>query len=370
MAVADLRVFLNNHVADEQRLDTFSEIRVDQAIGMATEAEVHLDLAADESGNWADIEEDFAQPFSRVRVEAKIGKGDFVELVDGPIVAQRFELSATPNRSKLVLVVHDDSVLLNQDEGVELYEDLAPHEIAELLFEQYGLTPQVDSTPSPSGGLPRFIVRRGTAMQLLRELARRHGLFVYVRPSDTPGKSIGVFARPDLTPSDFPELLLMGQDRNVNSFNGRFDGLSPLPARADSIRITDKSILTSEATSSDLEPLGDTSVHEIVTPGQSMLARTREDESDLDAATTAAVDHSSWAYSAIAETAADIYPAVLSPHKVIRVAGPGGYLGGDYLISRVAHVIDDENYKQQVTLRRNARSSGGAGGGALPTGIF
>jgi hypothetical protein len=122
MPAAEYRVFLDNQSADESRLAGFSQVRVDQAIGMATEAELHMDICLDDKGNWSGIEEAFAQPFKRVRVEVKLGEEAFVPLVDGPIVAQRFELSALPDASKLILVVHDDSVLLNQVEEVAVFD--------------------------------------------------------------------------------------------------------------------------------------------------------------------------------------------------------------------------------------------------------
>lgn len=371
MPISEFRIYLDGSPADEDQLDRFSEIKVDQAIGMAAEAELQLDIGADDSGRWPHIEEDFAQPMNRIRVEVRAGNGDFSPLIDGSIVGQRFELSASPNESKIVLIVQDDSVLLNRDEQVQLFENMAPHEIAERLFRDHGLRAEVDSTPSSGGGPARFIVQRGTPMQLLRELARRHGMFVYVKPGDTAGDSIGVFQRPNLSWSDLPDLLLMGAERNVNSFSAHFDALRPLASRASNVRITDQEVLSSEATQSDLTAQGDEAVHNMVEPGATLLARTREDTVDLDAANTAAVNYSSWAYTANAEVVADVYGGILSPYKVIRITGAGGYLSGDYLISRVTHMISDEQYKQQFTLRRNARSAGSNGGGAgLPGGIF
>ena len=64
-----------------------------------------------------------------------------------------------------------------------------------------------------------------------------------------------------------------------------------------------------------------------------------------------------------------MYPAVLKPYTVIAIAGPGGYLGGEYLISRVSHVLNDDGYQEEVTLRRNDCSAGGGGGGLLG-GVF
>jgi hypothetical protein len=118
--------------------------------------------------------------------------------------------------------------------------------------------------------------------------------------------------------------------------------------------------------------LGDNAVHDFLSPlGKTLLARTREEQADLDAATQAAVNLSTWAYQAEAEVNVESYSAVLQPYQRLTVTGVGGYLSGDYLISRVVHLITDGGYRQQVTLRRNARSQGaGVAAAGLPGGIF
>jgi hypothetical protein len=363
MPAAEYRLFLDNEAATEDQLDRFGTIRIDQAIGMATEAELHVMLEADEEGNWDGMDEDFAQPFARVRIEVGIDDGEFVPLIDGPIVAQRFELSAAPTESEMILVVQDDSVLLNQEEEIALFEDMAAHEIAEQLFDDFGLEPDVEEVPDSGSALVRAVVQRGSAMQLLRELARRHGMFVYVRPGADAGTSVGVFRKPNLAPSELPELLLMGEDRNVEKFSAEFDALKPMKARADSVSITDKEPLTSETETATLTGLGDEASHVLVEPAPATrLARTREEQSDLDEATLAAVNLSSFAYSASAEVSAESYSGVLQPYLVIAVAGAGGVLSGNYLISRVTHTLEDSGYKQQINLRRNARSTGSTAG--------
>lgn len=371
MALASIRVYLNDMPASEEQVDLFREISVDQAIGVAAEAELKIDLSLDDQGLWSVIEEDFAQPFQRVRVEVKSGDGAFTPLIDGPVVAQRFELGAGPSQSALTLVVHDDSVLLNQTEQVNLYEDMAAHEIAEAVIAEAGLAAEVESVPAAGGAHTRYVVQRGTAMQLLRDLARRNGMFVYVKPGETPGRSACVFARPSLGRGDAEDLLLLGEHRNISAFSAQFDALQPLAARAGSVRISDKEELISEADVPGLDPLGAESVHDMLSPAAvSLLTRTREEQNDLDAATAAAVDLSSFAYTATAEIDANDYARALSPHRTISVAGPGGYLGGPYLISRVHHVISDAGYRQSVTLKRNARSGGSQAGTGLPGGVF
>lgn len=367
--VAETKIFLDNTAASDEQLDLFSEIRIDQAIGMATEAELEIDIGIDETGIWSQVEEAFVQPFARIRIEIKIREGDFVALIDGPIVGQRFDMSASPNSSRMTLVVQDDSVLMNQNEAVELFEDKSADEVARQLFQNAGLGAETDPVAIPATGLTRYLMQRGTAMQFLKELARRHGMFVYVEPDSSPGSSIGYFKRPDLSSSDYPELLLIGENRNINKFKSQFDALRPLTAAANSVDITDQSIINSETDSSDIDPQGDEAVHDLIDAGQVLLARTRELSDDLGAATAAAVNHSSWAYSASAEVIADSYDGVLLPHRVVTVAGVGGVFSGDWLVSQVTHSISDASYKQAFSLRRNARSAGGGGGG-LPGGVF
>jgi hypothetical protein len=371
MAHAEFRVYFDGTPATDAQLDLIHEIRVDQAIGMATEAELKIVLTADDTGAWSGMEESFTRPLARVRVETRIGDdGEFVALIDGPTVGQRFELGAGPGTSELTLVVQDDSVLLSREEKVALYEGMTADAIAQQLYSEAGLTAEVDSVPDAGSALTRYVVQRGTAMQLVRDLARSHGMFAYVKPGELPGVSTGVFKRPVLTPGDLPGLLLMGTDRNIEAFSGQFDALRPLTATAGSVSITDKKALSSSATAAALDPLGDEAVHTVVpTPSTALLARTREEMNDLDAATQAAVDLSSFAYSATAEVDAERYNTVLAPHQVIEVAGAGGYLSGNYLISRVTHQIQESTYKQKFTLRRNARSAGAGAATSSPGGI-
>ncbi len=360
MAVAELKMYFDNQPGKAWQLELFTEIRVDQAIGIAAEAELIMIMGTDKAGVWSGFDEPFTQAFQRIRIEVKVQNGAFSPLIDGLIVAQKYELDSAPNRSRLTLVVQDDSLLLSREEKVTLFENQSPDDIATQLFQDAGLNTDVQSVPLASDGTDRYVVQRGSAMQLLKELARRHSLFVYVKPDSTPGQSIGVFKPLALTQSSFPELLLMGEKRNINKFTAQFDALRPTQAVAAQVDINSREILSSTATQSTQDTQGDITAHEATDAATTLLSRIRETREDLDAATAATANHSSWAYSASTEVRADNYAAVLSPWQMITVAGAGQHLSGQWLISRVTHVINDEGYRQQLTLRRNARSDGSA----------
>jgi Phage tail baseplate hub (GPD) len=370
MPTAKMRLFLDNAPASEEQLAVFGAIRIDQGIGMATEAQIDVPAGTDDSGTWQYFEDAFVQPFARVRVEIAVAEGSFVPLIDGPVVAQRFQLEATPESSRITLVVHDDSVLLNRDETVVVFEDKSPSEIAEQIFADAGLDPRVDAVPAAGSALQRFAVQRGTAMQMLRRLARDNGMFVYVEPGESAGRSVGVFQRPLAQDDELPDLVLRGDQRNIGSFAAEFDALRPQSPQASSVLAGDRSVVNSQSPTAPGTPLGPEAVHGVLTPAITLLARTREEQADIDAATAGAADLSSWAWTAQGEVHADGYTGVLRPYRKLTVRGVGGHLSGDYLISRVAHEIRNAGYSQQFSLTRNARGAGAAAAGGLPGGVF
>jgi phage protein D len=368
MAISEFRLYFDNQPADAERIDRIDEIRVEQAIDMVTEAQIDIPIGVDEGGAWPDIEEGFLQPLARVRIEVKVGSGDFVALIDGPIVAQRFEMSGQPNQSRAVIVVHDDSALMNREDKVRLFQELAPEDIASQVFGEYGISPEVESSGIGSAPLERVTVQRGTDIQLLRMLARETGMVAYVKPDVTPGRSIGVFARLSITAGNLPELLLVGEERNTNRLALHFDSLAPVAATIDTLQVTDGQVLTAEFESSSEETLGDESAHDIASPPGILLSPVGGGQSDLDAAAQAAVNQSSWALFGEGEVTAEAYPAVLQPYEMVSVAGAGSILSGRYLVSEVRHQLRDESYRQSFSLRRNARSV--PAGGGLGAGIF
>jgi phage protein D len=356
--VAKYRLYVDNEPASVDQLAVVTSIKVEQAIGMAAAAEFTVNLATDDTGAWKGFDDAFAKPFARLRVEVKLDDGDYVALIDGPVVGERFELDAAPDASRLVIVVHDDSVLLDREEKVVVFKNKALDGLVGDLIEEPGLSSRISAQlPDAGSALDRWIVQRGTNMQLLRQLARRFGMFVYVEPGATPGKSVGVFEAPEAHDDSLPDLLLLGEERNIGTFSAEFDALRPLAPKAGAVQAIDKKQISGSADSADEPALGEEAAHTLVTPPVTLLAHTREEQSDVDAATAGVANMSAWAYSARGEVDNDLYPAVLRPYRKLHVRGVGPQLSGDYMVARVRHQIDDGGYRQRFSLSRNARSA-------------
>ena len=374
MADIEYRMFFNNKPATREQLDRVEEIIVEQEVDMAWEARVQIPICVDDKGNWEGQDEDFLASFARVRVEIKVGEQPFVPLIDGPIVGFDSPMSSGPGQSSITLIVQDDSVYLNREESISRFENLADHEIASQIFQgvEQIATTDIEKTPKPSGGLPPVVVQRGTEMQLLRFLARRQGLHVYVLPGDSPGQSIGCFKSFPTQTDGLPPLILLGTNRNIERFNPRNDAQSPSTVRASTVNIKDKTVITRTSRFGDLELLGDEQGFEDESQTATRVLPPYQGESvDLDRAVAAVASNSSYALEATGSVLDYSYLGVLQPYRVVSVLGANSRLSGNYLISKVTHTLTRSTYSQSFTVRRNARSAGaGSDLGDLAGSIF
>ena len=252
------RLFFNNNPATREQLDLVEEITIEQEIDMAWEARIQIPIATDDRGNWIGADAEIFREFTQVRVEIQIGDGAFVPLIDGPIVELSDRISSEPSQSMTTVIVQDDSVRLNREARVFLFENLLDHEIASQLFgevEQITAT-EIETTPAPGNNSPA-VVQRGTAMQLLRRLARRQGMHAYVLPGTEPGQSIGCF-KPFPTQTDgLPPLILLGTERNVSEFNPSNNAQSPARVTGFTLNVFDKTVTQRTSDFGSLDLLGE-----------------------------------------------------------------------------------------------------------------
>jgi len=67
MPQSEYRVYAGTTALTDDQLGLIGDIRVDQAIGMAAEAEVTFPVTTDDNGLWSVLEESWVQPFKRLR---------------------------------------------------------------------------------------------------------------------------------------------------------------------------------------------------------------------------------------------------------------------------------------------------------------
>ncbi len=355
------RLFFNNNPATREQLDRVEEITVEQEVDMAWEARIEIPIATDSQGNWTGEDEEFLREFTQVRIEIEIGDGAFVPLIDGSIVEVSDRLSSEPNQSIKTVIVQDDSIRLNREDRVFRFENLLDHEIASQLFREISqiATTEIENTPAPSRSFPSVVVQRGTAMQLLRSLARRQGMHAYVLPGTEPGKSIGCFKTFPTQPDSLPPLILLGAGRNVAEVNPSNNAQRPARVTASTLNIFDKTITQHTSYFGQLDLLGEeqTFAEEGNTATQILYPRDH-DGVDLDRAVTAEALRSSYSTEATGSVINDTYSGILTPYRIVSVCGANQRRTGNYLIHKVTHSLTRSFYSQNFTLQRNAQSSG------------
>jgi len=359
MASCEYRLFLDDEPATRDQLNLVDEIAVEQQIDMAWEARLRIPLCADRKGKWTGSDAAIASSFTRVRVEIRVGGDSFVPLMDGPVVGTDSQMSTQPGQSWITVIVQDDSVHLNRAEEVIPFEDRRDDEVAADLFGRFPeiASTEIEATPAPTADLPPVVVQRGTAIKILRQLARRQGMHAFVLPGQNPGESVGVFKRLPREPEGLPPLVLLGANRNVDSFNVANDAQRPAQVQGWALNITDKSVATATSQFRNLELLGDEAAFssEDKTAIQ-LLPPGADDSVDLNQRVQSAADRSSFGFSASGTVLPDCYPAVLFPYRVVSARGVDALLTGNYVIKRVSHRLTRSTYSQTFDLLRNARS--------------
>lgn len=353
MPEAAYRLYFGDRPATQEELDRIEEIVVEQEMDMVWEARIRLYLCLDDNGHWRHQSSEFAEPFSRVRVELKIGAGDFVPLIDGPVAGYDTALDSQPSRSSVSLVVRDDTVFMNREEDSEPpFENRTDDDIADEVFRRFS---QIADTrvQSPGVAAQPVTVRRGTPIWFLRELARIHDYHAYVLPGERPGSSIGCFLPDPPGPGDLPPLTLLGAERNLANVNVTENSESPTRTQARSLRISDQQIVSAESGVQDL-----TLMRPLASEQSALrqLAPQDVDREDPQARTRGQTRRDAYAYRLSAQVVPGCYAGVLTPYQKVSVHAGDLPFSGECLLIKVTHRITPSLYTQELEAKIDSAS--------------
>lgn len=366
------RLYIDDQPAERALLDQIEEVTVTQAVDKAWEARLLVIICTDAKGAWSGAAKPFEEAFTRVRVEVDAGDGTFTPLIDGPVVGIDQSMNSEPGRSTHTVVVQDDSITLNRRDGLQLYLFKLDHEIASAIYgaaEHISNTDIDDASKPGVDPFPWAEYYLGTEMQLLRKLAERQSMHAYVLPGTKPGESIGVFKPFPTQPDGLPPLVLLGQDRNIVSFEAKEDSLLPATVSSQSLSIADKGVAKAEFSSRDADLLGKAAAGAAIKEEAKRILVPKDAKTDPATVVKAFAEKSGYAFRATGTIATDCYRAALAPYRVVTIKGVGEKLGGHYRIKNVTHRLTRSVYSQSFGLLRNATSEGG-NDPTLPVGIF
>ena len=337
------------------------EIVVDATIDQASAVSLRLGLPQDSIGDWGALALDVFRPMVPLMVRLKVGPLLPDAIFSGYVTGQQAFYSDMPGGTYLRVTAMDATLRMNLQEKVQQWPGMPDSAIAAAIFGQYGVIPKVEPTAPVLMEPEGTTTQRGTDMRFLRALARRNGFECYIEPQPASGLEIGHFEPRSLV--GVPEAVIsvaMGEATNVSDFTVQHHMVRPTGAVAATLDVQTKAPMPAAALVSTQVPLGiEPNLTRIlpppvVRPSGTGLTQT----ADLQKASQAIADRSSWSLHASGRVGADV--GVLRPGGLVNVRGAGRLYNGSWFLTRVQHVIDPAGYSQTFEAQRNAVTMTGA----------
>lgn len=368
---AEFKVFYAGKAATKEQLDRIEEIVVEQEIDKAWEARIKIPVCIAEDGSWEGEDDAAYAEFARVRVEARIGEGEFVPLIEGSIWAQEPDYNAGPGLSAVTLIVHDDSKKLHRKTKSESYAGQDDGKVVRSIFSaaELGEGPDVDNPPAGPAG-HAVLNQPGTMMEMLRSIADRYGNYhAYVLPGATAGKSKGCFKKlPTKPDSGLPIAYLSGPDRNLSEFRIQRNSGRAAKVEGAHLDMSDKKVTTASAGPNDNQSPS----NEGATTGQADDLRLRRlqpgigDHTDLTEAVKGMAEESGYTLSAEGSVIPGVFSAILSPYKMLAVRLSNSRYSTGYVITKVVHTLGISQYSQSFNVIGNTVSIKNGAGPDVP----
>ena len=329
----------------QEELETLGQVVVEEALDEADAATVSAQLTADQSGEWTSLLDPLVEPRTPLVVQVSLGD-----------VAYRFEGLSTEaswhvdpaGASQLTVKAVDRTLELDLEEKVVAWPGNSDSSIAEAIFGEYGLSPEVEPTPAGPDPDVHVVLQRGTDLAFLRALAAKWGYAVYIEAQD--GRLVGHFHPVDPLADPQGELALgFGGTGAAIDVTATLAGAHVV--RATRVPALSDTPLTGESSGDD-EAQGARSLG-----GQTTILLSPVDVDGevepIDVA-QAIARRSAFGVRLTAEIETDASGILLRARQPVLVSGLGSSLAGQYLVERVRHDVTAERHRQQVTLVRNA----------------
>jgi phage protein D len=343
--------------ASPDLLEVIQEIEVEDHAQMADMVRIRLSTAVDGAGSgWTVLDDDLFARLTKIKIVVTVGSGPAETLIEAHVIEHQSELSNEPGESVVEVVAMDPTVLMNLEEKVRPWPNMADSDIAAVVFGEYGFDADVEATQPARPEVDHLSTQRGTDIQFLQYLAERNGYECYVEVAARDGRIEGHFHPPRLETKPQGVLSInMGEATNINSFKASYDMLGPTTVQVTGVDIESHSDQPAAVEEAALAELGRAAALEPDRPRRVLPSQTGLTLSgELQTYAQAVVDRSSWAITAEGELNTVAYGGLLRAKRPVLVRGAGRQFSGLYYVERVLHTLTADTYVQRFALKRNA----------------
>ncbi len=359
MPGVEYKVLLDGTVVNRAVYDMIETITVELGIDLAGEARIELELCIDDRGRWKGVSADYTKAWQRMRIEVKNGSSPWVPLIEGPIVARSSMMSSEPGQSMLTLVVRDDSVYLNKQAKVQVFEGKSDRDVARKLLTTSPLKrAEVDEVPDRPKDRKLQHVQCCTEIELLRDIADPYDMHVYVKPGAEADQTVGYMKAldPKQTPA-VPALVLVGPRRNIESFHVRDVVGNASTAAGAQLDIEGMKVTKKTMTWTENVLVGDDTETAADAPkdlGQILVNPIFGAFHNLAEVLKRIQQRNSYTVTASGTILGGCYDGVLRPYETVEVGGVDTRQCTRYVVKEVTHSLGRSEYRQDFILITNA----------------
>lgn len=357
MAQINATVVINDEPAPDFFL-ALLEMEVNEDHRLAAIFRIKLAITRQQDGLWTFLDDERVKLWNKVRISANVTDEE-VELITGYITQIKPHLDPDENNSFIEIWGMDATSLMSLEEKIKDWPNKTDSDIAQEIFSNYNLTPDVEDSTVVHDEAVATIIQRETDIQFLKRLARRNGFECFVQ-GDT-----GYFRKPIFTQAPQPILAAhFGAETNLVYFDAKLNALRPTAVEMHQIDTIGKQLQDAVVETGEQRQLGRDGALSIEAPN-GITARmflkhvVATSQPEMENLCRALFDEAEWLIEAKGELDSLLYGAVLKARNLVPIKGVGETFSGMYYVTNVKHVFDVDRYLQQFTARRNALAPGG-----------
>lgn len=329
-----------------------SRVEVEERMGETTTFRLHYPLDISE-GDLPLLTDGRLDVGSELSILVSVG-GRNECLVKGSVHGQRIHLEHGGAGSTLEVSGSDNTVVMDREARSAVWSDVTDSDAVSSILNNYGYTPDVETTSASHQEDKHVLVQRATDLQFVRRLARRNGFLFWVT-SDAQGTETAHFKRPPLGGTAAAELVINLDSPNIRALDIEWDVECQTSVEAMQLDLNTKEDIDGGAEESPLEALGASSLKEVTGDTRSAhLTAPSDDAGDLRARGEGMLIEAGWFVRATCETSLERLERLVQAHTVVQVRGAGSRHSGRYFVAAVRHVIDAVAHRMEIELVRNA----------------
>lgn len=274
-------------------------------------------------------------------------------LVKGPVYAQTATLRHGGSDSSLDVMGGDRTIVMDREDKALVWSEVSDSDAVTQLLGQYGLTPDVESTPARHTENKRSLVQRETDLVFIRRLARANGCLFWIT-TDPAGMETAHFRRPPVGGLPAGDLLINLESSSLESLTLNWDVERPTATTSHQLDGEQKSVYSASTAASPLSSLGGAPLSSLVsTPRTAHVGAAVAELSQLQALNEGYLIESGFFVTVHCTTTFQATQKVIRAHTLIDLRGLGALHSGTYFCSAVRHVVSSDRHRMDIELVRN-----------------